>query len=73
MSRLPASQRHKWHQQRCSSEKHRPGHHGQIDVKSIEKVQTDNGAEFQSSIHLHVPDQGIGQPASAPPRLYGKV
>ncbi|OMC39749.1 hypothetical protein A5742_04480 [Mycolicibacterium fortuitum] len=25
----------------------------------VEKVQTDNGAEFQSSFHWHVLDQGI--------------
>src|SRR6185295_18926962 len=40
-----------------------------------EKVQTDNGAEFQSSFHWHVPDQGIGhiyiRPAT--PRVTGKV
>ena len=40
-----------------------------------EKVQTDNGAEFQSSFHWHVLDQGIGhiyiRPAT--PRLTGKV
>ena len=41
----------------------------------IEKVQTDNGAEFQSSFHWHVLDHGIGhiyiRPAT--PRLNGKV
>jgi hypothetical protein len=26
----------------------------------IEKIQTDNGAEFQSSFHWHALDQGIG-------------
>ena len=40
-----------------------------------EKIQTDNGAEFQSSFHWHVLDQGIGhiyiRPAT--PRLNGKV
>jgi transposase InsO family protein len=41
----------------------------------VEKIQTDNGAEFQSSFHWHVLDQGIGhiyiRPAT--PRLNGKV
>lgn len=41
----------------------------------VEKVQTDNGAEFQSSFHWHVLDRGIGhiyiRPAT--PRLNGKV
>ncbi len=35
----------------------------------VEKIQTDNGAEFQSSFHWHVLDQGIGHhlhPASHP-------
>jgi len=40
-----------------------------------EKVQTDNGAEFQSSFHWHVLDQGIGHKYIRPatPRLTGKV
>jgi transposase InsO family protein len=130
MNRLPASQRHKRHQQRWKRyEKQRPGHHVQVDVKfiepittgperrkryyqytaiddctrlrvlriyprsdqktaiqfldylisrlpfQIEKIQTDNGAEFQSAFHWHVLDQGIGhiyiRPAT--PRLNGKV
>ena len=41
----------------------------------VEKIQTDNGAEFQSRFHWHVLDQGIGhiyiRPAT--PRLNGKV
>jgi hypothetical protein len=41
----------------------------------IEKIQTDNGAEFQSACHWHVIDQGIGHGyiRSATPRLSGKV
>ncbi|WP_448499206.1 integrase core domain-containing protein [Mycobacterium syngnathidarum] len=41
----------------------------------VEKVQTDNGAEFQSSFHCHVLDQGIGDICIRPatPRLNGKV
>lgn len=41
----------------------------------IERIQTDNGAEFQSAFHYHVLDRGIGyvyiRPAT--PRLNGKV
>jgi transposase-like protein len=42
----------------------------------VEKIQTDNGAEFQSSFHWHVLDQGIGhhiyiRPATL--RLNGNV
>src|SRR3954447_20024330 len=40
----------------------------------VEKIQTDNGAEFQSSFHWHVLDQGghiYIRPAT--PRLNGKV
>ena len=41
----------------------------------VEKIQTDNGAEFQSSFHWHALDQGIGhiyiRPAT--PKLNGKV
>ena len=41
----------------------------------VEKIQTDNGAEFQSSFHWHVLDQGIGHVYIRPatPRLNGKV
>jgi len=41
----------------------------------IEKIQTDNGAEFQSAFHWHVVDQGIGHTYIRPatPRLNGKV
>lgn len=42
----------------------------------VEKVQTDNGAEFQTPFHWHVLDQGIGQHIyirPATPRLNGKV
>ena len=41
----------------------------------VEKIQTDNGAEFQSSFHWHVVDQGIGHTYIRPatPRLNGKV
>ena len=41
----------------------------------VEKIQTDNGAEFQSSFHWHVLDQGIGHIYISPgtPRLNGKV
>jgi Integrase core domain len=40
----------------------------------VEKIQTDNGAEFQSSFHWHVLDQGIGHVyiRLATPRLNGK-
>ena len=130
MSRLPASQRYKRHQQRWKRyEKQRPGHQLQIDVKfvepitadagrkkryyqytaiddctrlrilriyprsdqktaiqfldyvlsrlpfQVEKIQTDNGAEFQSAFHWHLLDQGIGHVYIRPatPRLNGKV
>jgi transposase InsO family protein len=41
----------------------------------VEKIQTDNGAEFQSAFHWHVVDQGIGHTYIRPatPRLNGKV
>jgi transposase InsO family protein len=41
----------------------------------VEKIQTDNGAEFQSAFHWHVIDQGIGHTYIRPatPRLNGKV
>jgi transposase InsO family protein len=41
----------------------------------VEVVQTDNGAEFQSSFHWHVLDKGIGHAYIKPhtPRLNGKV
>jgi len=41
----------------------------------VEKVQTDNGAEFQSQFHWHLLDQGIGHVYIRPgtPRLNGKV
>jgi transposase InsO family protein len=41
----------------------------------VEKIQTDNGAEFQSAFHWHVLDQGIGHTYIRPatPRLSGKV
>lgn len=41
----------------------------------VEKIQTDNGAEFQSGFHWHVLDQGIGHVYIRPatPRLNGKV
>lgn len=41
----------------------------------VEKIQTDNGAEFQSAFHWHVLDQGIGHVYIRPatPRLNGKV
>ena len=42
---------------------------------TIEKVQTDNGSEFQSAFHLHLLDQGIEHHYIRPrtPRLNGKV
>jgi transposase InsO family protein len=42
---------------------------------SVEKSQTDNGAEFQSAFHWHALDQGIGHTYIRPatPRLNGKV
>jgi transposase InsO family protein len=41
----------------------------------VEKIQTDNGAEFQSAFHWHVLDQGIGHTYIRPatPRLNGNV
>ncbi|WP_431922034.1 helix-turn-helix domain-containing protein [Amycolatopsis tucumanensis] len=44
LSRLPASQRYKRHQQRWKRyEKQRPGHQLQIDVKFVEPITTDAG------------------------------
>ena len=42
---------------------------------SVEVIQTDNGAEFQSQFHYHVLDAGIGHVYIKPatPRLNGKV
>jgi transposase InsO family protein len=42
---------------------------------SVEVIQTDNGAEFQSRFHYHVLDAGIGHVYIKPatPRLNGKV
>jgi transposase InsO family protein len=42
---------------------------------TVEKVQTDNGAEFQSSFHWHLLDRGVGHVYIRPatPRLNGKV
>ena len=41
----------------------------------VEVIQTDNGAEFQSSFHYHLLDRGIGHVYIKPatPRLNGKV
>jgi transposase InsO family protein len=41
----------------------------------VEKIQTDNGAEFQSQFHWHLLDRGIGHVYIKPatPRLNGKV
>jgi transposase InsO family protein len=41
----------------------------------VEVIQTDNGAEFQSSFHYHVLDKGVGHVYIKPrtPRLNGKV
>jgi hypothetical protein len=41
----------------------------------IERVQTDNGSEFQSAFHLHLLDQGVEHRYIRPatPRLNGKV
>jgi len=41
----------------------------------VERIQTDNGAEFQSAFHYHVLDRGIGHVYVRPatPRLNGKV
>jgi transposase InsO family protein len=41
----------------------------------VERIQTDNGAEFQSGFHYHVLDRGIGHVYIRPatPRLNGKV
>ena len=41
----------------------------------VERIQTDNGAEFQSAFHWHVLDRGIGHVYIKPatPRLNGKV
>ena len=40
-----------------------------------ETIQTDNGAEFQSTFHYHVLDRGVGHVYIRPatPRLNGKV
>jgi transposase InsO family protein len=42
---------------------------------SVQIVQTDNGAEFQSAFHYHVLDKGVGHRYIKPrtPRLNGKV
>ena len=42
---------------------------------SVQVVQTDNGAEFQSAFHYHVLDKGVGHRYIKPrtPRLNGKV
>lgn len=42
---------------------------------TIERVQTDNGSEFQSAFHLHLLDQGVEHVYIRPatPRLNGKV
>lgn len=41
----------------------------------VQVIQTDNGAEFQSSFHYHVLDKGVGHAYIRPhtPRLNGKV
>ena len=41
----------------------------------VERIQTDNGSEFQSAFHFHVLDRGIGHVYIRPatPRLNGKV
>jgi transposase InsO family protein len=41
----------------------------------VEKIQTDNGSEFQSQFHWHLLDRGIGHVYIKPatPRLNGKV
>ncbi len=41
----------------------------------VERIQTDNGAEFQSAFHYHMLDRGIGHVYIRPatPRLNGKV
>jgi transposase InsO family protein len=41
----------------------------------VERIQTDNGAEFQSAFHYHVLDRGIGHVYIRPatPRLNGKM
>jgi transposase InsO family protein len=41
----------------------------------VQVIQTDNGAEFQSALHYHVLDKGIGHVYIKPrtPRLNGKV
>ena len=41
----------------------------------VERIQTDNGAEFQSAFHWHVLDKGISHTYIRPatPRLNGKV
>jgi transposase InsO family protein len=42
---------------------------------AIERVQTDNGAEFKTAFHWHLLDHGIGHTYIRPatPRLNGKV
>jgi transposase InsO family protein len=41
----------------------------------VERIQTDNGAEFQTAFHWHILDKGIGHTYIRPatPRLNGKV
>lgn len=41
----------------------------------VQVIQTDNGAEFQSALHYHVLDKGVGHVyiKPRPPRLHGKV
>ena len=42
---------------------------------AVQTIQTDNGAEFQSALHYHVLDKGVGHVYIKPrtPRLNGKV
>jgi len=41
----------------------------------VQTIQTDNGSEFQSAVHFHVLDKGVGHVYIKPrtPRLNGKV
>jgi transposase len=74
MNRLPASQRYKRHQKRWNSGRvtssrsmsSSSSRSPPTPTSAVEKIQTDNGAEFQSAFHWHVPGPGH-QPRLHPP------
>ena len=87
MNRLPASQRYKRHDRtRLRVLRIYPQNNQKTAIQfidyvaqrlpfTIETIQTDNGAEFQSSFHWHVLDKGMQHVYIKPrtPRLNGKV